>query len=80
MTILFGFIILIGVVKLLFDQLKNLFTNSTGFERRKQSMIMSKRSELLSSDSAIESDIADYSVIEEEERCSCFKNCLNMLG
>lgn len=72
-----------GLVNLLIAQLRNLFTNSTSFERQKMEKIVTKKAELLGSEASLNESLNQD--LEEEEEVvkkskGCCGNCMDMLS
>lgn len=79
--IIFSSTMLICVLKLFLEQLRNLFTNSTGLERQKKERSMLRNNSLLSSSETTLTDSMLSSGVEEEEiKTGCFHNCMTMLS
>jgi hypothetical protein len=82
LTLIFALLLLLGLTKLLMDQVKNLCSNSTSYERlnrhqeekKKEMLVSGSDNDLLTNNSAIEEED------EEEPACMCFKNCSTMLS
>lgn len=78
-TVLFSFILLLGILNIFLEQCKNLLTNSTGIERQKKKKNADKSGSLLSSSATLsESFISQNN--ESEQKNGCFKNCMDMLS
>lgn len=81
-TLIFALLLLLGLTKLLMDQVKNLCCNSTSYERlnrhqeekKKEMLVSGSDNDLLTNNSAIEEED------EEEPGCMCFRNCSTMLS
>jgi hypothetical protein len=50
LTIVFSSLLALGILNLFIEQLKNLFTNSTSFERQQKQRSEIKKAELLTSE------------------------------